>query len=139
MHHDEHDYEDETLSLTREQIRVLRGRKLADLDVRERLEYANAAPRPLPANKQIPEEHRFRISPRLLEGADPRIKLEVANGADRMSRIRQRMSNILAELAVHPDSDRKHALEHERTRLSEEGRQLFSRIGKYEDRATASD
>jgi hypothetical protein len=89
MHHAEHDYEDETLSLTREQIRVLRGRRLAELDVHERVEFANAAPRPLPANKQIPEQHRFRIAARLLDGVDPRIKLEVANGADRMSRIPQ--------------------------------------------------
>jgi hypothetical protein len=138
MHHGTHDQEDEMLSLTRNQIRILRGRKLADLDVRERLEFANAAPRPISAKNLIAEEHRFRISPRLLEGVDPRVKLEVANGADRMGRIRQRMSNILAELAVGPDPDRKYALEHERARLSEEGRQLFARIGMYEDRASAS-
>lgn len=91
MYDEHHDHEDEVLSLTREQIRILRGRKLADLDVIERVAFANAAHRPLPANKQVPEAYRFRISVRRLEGVDPLIKLEVANGADRMGRIRQRM------------------------------------------------
>ena len=56
--------------LTSSQVDILRGRHVDELSAREKLDYANAAARPMPASRNaVRAEHKFRMNTEKLAGA----------------------------------------------------------------------
>ena len=126
--------DDANASLTRRQIEILAGRSVSALTALEKIEFANSAPRPLSARNRVSEQDSFKIAVPLLQGVDPMIKLTVANGAERMGRIRQTVRQITTRIAASPDPVERRSLELERERYQREGAELYALIGRYEDR-----
>jgi hypothetical protein len=120
--------------LTRRQIEILAGRPISKLSAEEKIDFANSAARPLSAHNEVSDRDKFRIAVHLLEGVDPLLKLNVANGADRMGRIRQRVREIGARMLASVDPIERHSLEMEREQYQREGAELYALIGPYEVR-----
>lgn len=127
--HDEHPHE----SLTRSQIELLGGRSVDGLSAREKLDFANAAARPIPADPNaVRPEHAFRIDMDKIADADGMTKLRVANGADEMGRLRQRIAELASTRDMSADPTRRRGLEREIEMCREEARLLNHDIGDYE-------
>jgi hypothetical protein len=125
------DLEDETASYTRRQIEILRGRKISELSPIEKLDFANAAPRPLPASK-VDDAYTFKLDVKKLEAADGMTKIEAANGAELMSNIRRAVAQVSAQLKETVDPYVTKHLQERLAHLQETGKLLYAKIGPYE-------
>lgn len=129
------EFEDENASYTRRQINLLRGRRVDQLSPKEKLEFADYAPRPLPATNRTDDKHRFDIDVAKLEGVQPLTKLQVANGAPVMSEIRSKSARITSELSSTTDPYQRRALEIRLEQLRHEGMILYAKIGPFEKKS----
>jgi len=113
--------ENATDSLTSRQIAILAGRTLGDLSGREKLAYANAAPRPVPFDRYpVAEEFRFRIDTDKA-AVDPSRRLRIAIGAKQLERVRKVLSESRVALVTAESDNLGGSLREQIDRLTNEG------------------
>ena len=127
-----YDFDDPMGSFTRRQLQILRGRELSELTPVEKIDFANAAPRPIPANKLVPDEFRFRINPEMLVDADPMTKLRIANGATAMEGFRQKIANVRLSIQNTSEASLREGLEQNLRHLQEAAARIYREIKLYE-------
>jgi hypothetical protein len=119
-------------SLTRAQINLLNERALRELSAQEKLQFANLAPRPIPATKVgLPDELMFKLNPSKIATEKPERRLELANDAQRMNMLRAALLQLHGEL-LKASPEEARAVSTRKEALGNEGRELFARLKQFQ-------
>lgn len=119
-------------SLTRAQINLLNGRSFGELSVTERLEFANSAPRPIPAmDVGLPDELKFKLDHAKLGSQDAERRLQLANDVQHMNALRGEFLRLHTAMQdASPEQARM--LSTQKEALSKGARELFSRLKQFQ-------